>query len=107
MRILMIVYLMLMLLVLNCMAIEPIQLTGIGGKTILAQIASMNITDQVTKASPTDLWSWGDLPLNSELDKSGMLHELQLDNPADASDDDMWLYSVSQALGLNTSGVHT
>lgn len=103
MRIVIIVCLILLLLVLSCKAIEPIQLTGIGGKTILAKVASTNITNQVTKASPNDLWSWGGLPLNSELNKS-TLHELPLDA---SSDDDMWLYSVSQALGLNTSGVHT
>jgi len=37
-------WLILLLLALNCNAVEPIRLSGIGGKTILAQVASTNIT---------------------------------------------------------------
>jgi hypothetical protein len=56
----------LMLLALNCEAAEPVQLSGSGGQTILAQVASTNITTQVTKAS-ADLWSWGSIPLGNVL----------------------------------------
>ena len=89
-----------MLLVLNCTAIEPIQLTGIGGQAILEKVASTNITYQTAKASPNDLWNWGAIPLNYALDKSGKAVEL----PEPDSDDNVWLASVSQMLGgLNTS----
>jgi hypothetical protein len=32
-------------------AVAPVQLSGIGGQTILAQVASTNITNQVTKSN--------------------------------------------------------
>ena len=101
MRKLIILWLVLLLLALNCKAAEPVQLSGIGGQTILAQIASTNITNHVTKASASDLWGWGMIPLNFELNKSGMLHELPL-TPDDAGpDDSVWLATKSAELGLN------
>ena len=95
--------LVLLLLALNCEATTSVQLSGIGGQTILAQIASTNISNQVTKASASDLWSWGDIPLNSELNKSGMLHELPLTPDDTSADDNVWLGTISQELALNTS----
>ena len=101
MRNLVILSLILLLLALNCKAIEPVQLSGINGQTILAQIASTNITNQITKASATDLWSWGNhTPLNYVLNKSGKLSELPEEPP---SDDNVWLGTISQGEGLNTS----
>lgn len=94
-------WLVLLLLALNCEAAGPVQLSGIGGQTILAQIASTNISNQVTKASASDLWSWGDIPLNSELNKSGMLHELPLTPDDTSADDSVWLTTKSAELGLN------
>jgi hypothetical protein len=63
----------LMLLALNCEAAEPVQLSGTGGQTILAQVASTNITTQVTKASADDLWSWGTIPLGNVLSNGKLI----------------------------------
>ncbi len=102
MRKLMILLPALMLISLNCEAAEPVQLSGIGGQTILAQVASTNITTQVTKASAGELWSWGDLPMNKVLDKTGKLLDVASDFGSD--DDNEWLAAKSSELGgLNLS----
>lgn len=92
---LIIFWLVTMLLALNCRAAEPVQLSGIGGQTILAQIASANITNQVTKASAADLWSWGKIPLNYALNESGKIFELP-----SIDDDNIWRSTKSTELGL-------
>ena len=71
MRKLMLLSLIILLLALNCMAIETVQLGGDSGKAILTQVASLNVTNQTTKASQGDLRNWGKIPMNYELDKSG------------------------------------
>ena len=85
-------------LALNCMATETVQLGGNNGKAILAQIASVNVTDQMTKASQGDLWNWGKIPMNYEIDKSGKPIE-----EASADDDNIWLEAISSYIPLNTS----
>ena len=95
-------WLVLLPLALNCEATAPVQLSGIGGQTILAQIASTNITNQVTKASAGELWSWGDLPLNKEFDKTGKIVDLASDDGSD--DGNVWLAAKSEEMGeLNLS----
>lgn len=42
----------------NSMA-APVQLGGSSGQDLLAQISSANVTSELSKASPTDLWDWG------------------------------------------------
>ena len=42
----MLLSLIILLLALNCMAIETVQLGGDSGKAILMQVASVNVTDQ-------------------------------------------------------------
>ena len=87
----------LILLALNCEAAAPVQLSGIGGLAILAQVASTNITNQVTKASAGELWNWGDLPMNKVLDKPGKIVDLASD--AGSDDDNVWLAAKSQEMG--------
>lgn len=94
-----IVWLVLFLLAMDCSAAEPIQLSGINGQTILAQVASANITNQITKASAVDLWSWGKIPLNYALNGSGKLFEIPL-----IDEDNAWLATKATELGLETNG---
>jgi len=49
-------WLALLLLALNCRASEPIQLSGISGQTILAQIASTNITFELPQIDDDNVW---------------------------------------------------
>lgn len=98
MRNVIIVWLILLLLALNCMAAEPIRLSGLSGKTILAQVARTNITNQVTKASAFDLWSWGKIPLNYALNESGKIFEIP-----SIDDDNAWLATKSIELGLDAN----
>ena len=98
MRKLMLLSLIILLLALNCMAIETVQLGGDRGKAILTQVASLNVTNQTTKASQGDLWNWGKIPMNYEIDKSGKPIE-----EASADDDNIWLEAISSYIPLNTS----
>lgn len=98
MRKLIIFWLVVLLLALNCKANEPVQLSGIGGQTILAQVVSTNITNQITKASAVDLWSWGKIPLNYALNGSEKIFEMP-----SIDDDNAWLATKSTELGLETS----
>ena len=94
----MLLSLIILLLALNCMAIETVQLGGDSGKAILTQVASLNVTNQTTKASQGDLWNWGKIPMNYELDKSGKPIE-----EASTDDDNIWLEVISSYIPLNTS----
>lgn len=99
MRNLIIFCLIVLLLALNCEAAAPVKLSGIGGQTILAQLASTNITTQITKASAGDLWNWGKIPMNYALDGSGKMTEL-----LGADEDNMWLEArLNEIKELNTS----
>ncbi len=55
MRIFIIFGLILLLLALNSKAATPLSLTGSDGKAILMQIASANVTNEVTKATAGNL----------------------------------------------------
>ena len=98
MRKLMLLSLIILLLALNCMAIETVQLGGDSGKAILTQVASLNVTNQTTKATQGDLWNWGKIPMNYQIDKSGKPIE-----EASADDDNIWLEAISSYIPLNTS----
>jgi hypothetical protein len=98
MRKLMLLSLIILLLALNCMAIETVQLGGDSGKAILTQVASLNVTNQTTKASQGDLWNWGKIPMNYEIDKSGKPIE-----EASTDDDNTWLEAISSYIPLNIS----
>ena len=98
MRKLMLLSLIILLLALNCMATATVQLGGDSGKAILTQIASVNVTDQMTKASQGDLWNWGKIPMNYEIDKSGKPIE-----EASTDDDNTWLEAINSYIPLNTS----
>ena len=98
MRKLMLSSLIILLLALNCMATATVQLGGDSGKAILTQIASVNVTDQTTKASQGDLWNWGKIPMNYEIDKSGKPIE-----EASTDDDNTWLEAINSYIPLNTS----
>jgi hypothetical protein len=79
----------------NSMA-EPVQLGGSNGQAILTQVASVNVTGELTNASPTDLWNWGKTPYNYALNESGKLYEL----PA-IDEENLWIGPVSSALELD------
>ena len=98
MRKLMLLSLIILLLALNCMAIETVQLGGDSGKAILTQVASLNVTNQTTKATQGDLWNWGKIPMNYEIDASGKPIE-----EASTDDDNIWLEAISSYIPLNTS----
>jgi len=98
MRKLMLLSLIILLLALNCMAIETVQLGGDSGKAILTQVASLNVTNQTTKASQGDLWNWGKIPMKYEIDASGKPIE-----EASTDDDNIWLEAISSYIPLNTS----
>ena len=98
MRKLMLSSLIILLLALNCMATATVQLGGDSGKAILTQIASVNVTDQMTKASQGDLWNWGKIPMNYEIDKSGKPIE-----EASTDDDNTWLEAINSYIPINTS----
>jgi hypothetical protein len=98
MRKMMLLSMIILLLALNCMAIETVQLGGDSGKAILMQVASVNVTDQTTKASQGDLWNWGKIPMNYEIDRSGKPTE-----EASTDDDNTWLEAISSYIPLNIS----
>lgn len=80
-----------------CSATVPVQLGGSSGQDILTQVASVNVTSQLTKASPSDLWSWGKIPYNYALNESGKLFELPV-----IDEDNTWIRPVSSAMDLDT-----
>jgi len=49
-----------------------------------------DVTDQMTKASQGDLWNWGKIPMNYEIDKSGKPIE-----EASTDDDNTWLEAIN------------
>ncbi len=87
-----------LLLALNCEATDPVQLSGISGQTILIQVASKNITHQLTAASPGDLWNWGRIPMNYALNDSGRLFELP-----SIDEDNTWLEARMGEVELSTT----
>lgn len=100
MRNLLLFSLIILLLTLNSGAVAPLQLGGFSGQSILAKVASMNITTDVTKASGNDLWNWGRIPYNYELNKSGILHEIA----SGPEEDNAWLMTrIDEIKDLNTS----
>lgn len=81
-----------------CLATVPVQLSGSGGQDILTQIASVNTSSQLTKASPLDLWGWGRIPYNYALNESsGKLLEIPT-----IDEENNWIGPVSSAMGLDT-----
>ena len=78
------------LLVLNCMAVSPVQLTGSSGKAVLDSLG-VNNSSQTSGAlagnasnltginSLENLWGWGKIPEGYSLDKSGNLVENSTD----------------------------
>ncbi len=100
MRNLLLFGLILSLLTLNSGAIAPLKLSGIGGQAILAKVASTNMTTEVTKASANDLWNWGKIPMNYEINESGRLHEAA----SGPDEDNAWLETrMDEIKELNTT----
>jgi hypothetical protein len=99
MRNMMLLSLIVLSLALNCTATAPMQLGGDSGKTALAQVASLDATNQTTNASQGDLWTWGKkIPVNYALDESGELFELPW-----IEEDNVWLGAISSYVPLNSS----
>ena len=77
-------------LVLNCMAVSPVQLTGSSGKAVLDSLGVYN-SSQASGALPgntsnltginslENLWNWGNIPEGYSLGKSGNLVENSTD----------------------------
>lgn len=63
--------LVVLLLALNCEAVEPVQLSGAGGQDILMKIATASQPVNVT--ANTGLWNWGTTPMGYVLNTSGQL----------------------------------
>lgn len=104
MRTLIIFGLIFLLLALNSEATTPLSLTGSSGKAILTQIASTNITNEVTKSTAERLWNWGQIPMNYELDQSGKLSDISGWDGTAVDEDNLWLVSKIGELGkLNIS----
>jgi len=104
MRTLIIFGLIFLLLALNSEATTPLSLTGSSGKAILTQIASTNITNEVTKSTAERLWNWGQIPMNYELDQSGKLSDISGWDGTAVDEDNLWLESKIGELGkLNIS----
>jgi hypothetical protein len=67
-----------MLVMLNCMAVAPLQLSGFTGEALLAKVSN-NTTNQTVnqtvQANETkdSLWSWGKVPVGHLLNPSGGL----------------------------------
>ncbi len=80
MRTLLVCSLIILLLALGVDAVEPVDLSGAGGQTILMQIAGPTQINNAT-AMP-GLWSWGSIPMGYALNSSGRLVPAQqiLDN---------------------------
>ncbi|VVB69612.1 Uncharacterised protein [uncultured archaeon] len=86
------------LLTLNSTTAMPLQLSGTGGQAILTNVASTNISIEVGKATPEDLWSWGKIPMNYCLNTSGKL----IEQPS-IDEDNMWLEARINEVMLNLS----
>lgn len=71
MRTLLICVLILMLLALSVNAVEPVQLSGTSGQTILMQIAGASQINNAT--TMPGLWNWGNIPMGYALNSSGQL----------------------------------
>jgi hypothetical protein len=81
-------------------AAAPLPLTGMSGKAILAELASTNMTNEITRANAGDLWSWGKIPSNYALNQSGELLEIS----PDPAEDNLWLsFRKNELDELNTS----
>jgi hypothetical protein len=96
MRDILLLSLIVLSLALNCTATQPVPLGGSSGKAILTQVAFVNVTNQVTKASQGDLWNWGKTPMNYEIN-SGKPKEL-----AAYDDYDIWIGAMNSYVPLNT-----
>jgi hypothetical protein len=83
-------------LAIDCTASDPVQLGGSSGQAMLTQVASVNVTGELSKASPTDLWNWGKTPYNYALNEKGKLYELPT-----IDDENLWIGAVSSVLDLD------
>lgn len=75
-----------MLLILNCIAVGPMQLSGANGKALLAKVAN-NTTNQTVQANETKdgLWSWGKVPVGHLRNPSGGLMSKPLSTDPEGS----------------------
>jgi hypothetical protein len=97
MRNLMLLSLFALSLALNCAASAPISMSGDSGKAILMQVASVNVTNETTKASQGDIWNFGKTPMNYVVDSGKPLEQASYD------DYDIWLGAINSYMPLNTS----
>ncbi|VVB71064.1 Uncharacterised protein [uncultured archaeon] len=97
MRNLMLLSLIVLSLAMNCMAAAPIHLGGESGKAVLMQVASVNVTSQVAKASQGDLWNWGKTPMNYDINSGKPKEQTSYDEY------DIWLGAMNKYIPLNVS----
>jgi len=88
-----------LLLALNSNA-TPVQLSGIGGQTILAIVSDTNITNELTNTTPAALWDWGKIPLGYELNETS---KKIVQTPGEDDEDNAWLKTRLDEMELETN----
>ena len=88
-----------LLLALNSNA-APVQLSGIGGQTILAIVSDTNITNELTNTTPAALWDWGKIPLGYELNETS---KKIVQMPGGGDEDNAWLKTRLDEIELETN----
>ena len=87
-----------LLLALNSNA-APLELSGIGGQTMLAIVSDTNITNELTNTTPVALWDWGKIPLGYEFNETSkkIVH-----TPGEDDEDNAWLKTRLDEMELET-----
>jgi len=87
-----------LLLALNSNA-APLQLSGIGGQTMLAIVSDTNITNELTNTTPVALWDWGKIPLGYEFNEAS---KKIVQPPGEDDEDNAWLKTRLDEMELET-----
>jgi len=87
-----------LLLALNSNA-APLQLSGIGGQTMLAIVSDTNITNELTNTTPVALWDWGKIPLGYEFNEAS---KKIVQTRGEDDEDDAWLKTRLDEMELET-----
>jgi hypothetical protein len=66
----------------------PLQLSGIGGQTILEVVSDTNIANELTNTTPVALWDWGKIPLGYEFNETS---KKIVQTPGEDDEDNAWL----------------
>ena len=88
-----------LLLALNSNA-APLQLSGIGGQTMLAIVSDTNITNELTNTTPVAFWDWGKIPLGYEINETS---KKIIQTPGEDDEDNAWLKTRLDDMELETN----